>query len=312
MYLGKYLLENNILKEEEIIDAILSQLESSPLLIRILLDLNLISRPVLINAIDKSIKSKTSVTQYLLDSKIVSREDIDKALAEQSKQTKSLAQIIVERDLISIEDCKKAIENADISKDKEKQDLTSSSNINSQMENDQTTEDDGDEISWAALETLKETGAVSEEEIKKLEEKLKKKSEVNVPAQSNQIIDAQLLPFFSFLDESKIKYLHSLIEKADLANLNLEIKSLLGAVKLSNLKVIEKLVSSWLKAIEKDGSSFLKSIKSDVTDFIFLLEEIVNDLRGHSKEAVTFNSVEIKSKYMSSLKKALDLVKKVG
>ncbi|GAB4022116.1 MAG: hypothetical protein Fur0010_25280 [Bdellovibrio sp.] len=317
MYLGRYVFEKKLVNSEALLESILEQMESSPLLLRILREMGLLPDPVLVEAIDKSISMKKSVTEYLIEQKLISKEDLNKVFLEQAKRTKSLAQILIEKDLLTADECKKAIE--------ESKQVVEDQSISSEVaaapnEKVEVTQDDDEEISWAALETLKETGAVSEDEIKRLEEKLKKKTNLEKNSPSGSIetnedqIDPALRSFLSLIDEESRKELLNIIENKNSSDFLIKFQSILGAAKLSNLQILEKLLSTWNKVIQKQSlfNASNQVIWNDLRLILDLLDRVKVGLKEFNREAPVFQSEVIKQNYMILMKKALELGKKVG
>ncbi|GAB4408793.1 MAG: hypothetical protein OHK0056_10230 [Bacteriovoracaceae bacterium] len=317
MYLGRYVFEKKLVNSEALLESILEQMESSPLLLRILREMGLLPDPVLVEAIDKSISMKKSVTEYLIEQKLISKEDLNKVFLEQAKRTKSLAQILIEKDLLTADECKKAIE--------ESQQAAEVLSISSEVaaapneKVDVAQDDDDEEISWAALETLKETGAVSEDEIKRLEEKLKKTNLENnsssAPLETNEDqIDPALRSFLSLIDEESRKELLNIIENKNSSDFLIKFQSILGAAKLSNLQILEKLLSTWNKVIQKQSllNASNQVIWNDLRLILDLLDRVKVGLKEFNREAPVFQSEVIKQNYMILMKKALELGKKVG
>lgn len=318
MYLGRYVFEKKLVNSEAVLESILEQMESSPLLLRILREMELLPDPVLVEAIDKSMSMKKSVTEYLIEQRLISKEDLSKLFLEQAKRTKSLAQILVEKDLLTADECKKAIE--DSQQAAEDRSISSEVAAAPSEKIEVVQDDDGEEISWAALETLKETGAVSEEEIKRLEEKLKKKTNLendspSAPIENNEDqIDPALRSFLSLLDEEGRKELLNIIENKNSSDFLIKFQSILGAAKLSNLQILEKLLSTWNKVIQRQSllNASNQVIWNDLRLILDLLDRVKEGLKEFNREAPVFQSEVIKQNYMILMKKALELGKKVG
>ncbi|PIP93831.1 MAG: hypothetical protein COW00_04545 [Bdellovibrio sp. CG12_big_fil_rev_8_21_14_0_65_39_13] len=322
MYLGQYLIEKKLVNEKDVLSSVLEQVESSPSVLRIISDLNLVPPAVLIGIVDASIKAQKSVSQILLEKKLISTQDFEKVLSEQARQTRTLSEIIVEKKLLNHEDCQAAIEESQV---------LDSSSASSESEGDVKTDvssaEDGDdeEISWAALETLKETGAVPEEEIKRLEAKLKKKSEVEQPPaieekSSEMTLDLFTTEFVTLLNENRVQELKEKLNLLEVDGLDSidqifnELHLLTGAAKMAGLQLFAKLFESWEKVIEsmKKTQRLDHSLISEGHFMLDLAFSLRNGLIDFGKESVLLNKLQLKEKYLDNMKKAILIVKKAG
>lgn len=331
MYLGQYLLEKKLVNEKEVLTSVIEQLESSPSTLRVIAELNLVPPTILISLIDSSIKSQKTVSQLLLEKKLISTSDWNKVLEEQARQTKTLSEIILEKNLLNHADCKEAIEASD-SLDSTMDESPGANEFEieaTSAEESSQAADDDEEISWAALETLKETGAVPEDELKRLEAKLKKKNSIEkseiklveeIAKESTPELDLFTSEFVSLLNESRVQDLKEKWNQLEGQNINGidqlfdELHLLTGAAKMAGLQLFTKLFESWEKVVE----SIKKSNQLDhlmIVEGNFMLDiawSLRNGLIDFGNESVLLTKLHLKDKYLDSMRKAISIIKKAG
>jgi len=326
MYLGQYLVEQKIVSDTDILNSVVEQVESSPSVLRIMSDLNLVPPAVLISIVDSSIKTQKSVSQLLLEKRLISKQDMDKILSEQARQTRSLSEILIDKKLIDHDDCQIAIEASEKLDSSNPEVLEIQENIGVVSSSEESTEDSGDdEISWAALETLKETGAVPDDEIKRLEAKLKKKSNVEaVPVveekTSEMSLDLFTTEFVTLLNENRVLDLKEKLNQLGVNGLDAidqifdELHLLTGAAKMAGLQLFSKLFESWEKVIEsmKRTKQIDNSLIKEGHYMLDLAFSLRNGLIDFGKESVLLNKLQLKEKYLENMKKAILIVKKAG
>lgn len=189
MYFGKYLVDEKILKEEELIACVLEQVNSLPSSLESIIELNLCDNNKLVEIIVRSIESNEDIlTAYgnIVDSAI----DIEKILEYQANKSKSLIDIILAKTdvqkniLIEAFSKYESIPQGDVTQIQDDKESVIESN------KEESSDEDESLINAAALESLKELqgGDISLEDLGISETKM----EVSVePVDSASVVEEE-------------------------------------------------------------------------------------------------------------------------
>lgn len=97
MYLGDFLVQKNIINNDQLIDALSVQLDSMPSFLTILKENSSIPSSVLLDAIRKQVIEQRSLIDIIQKDGILDNDKINDLLDEQNKKRPSLGQVLIEK-----------------------------------------------------------------------------------------------------------------------------------------------------------------------------------------------------------------------
>lgn len=304
MFIGKYLVDKDYVSQTDVLDALNKEMTSQPSVVQIIRELSLLSDDELIDIAAESSTQKLSILNLIKNKKMLSDDQINTIVSEKLKKGRSLLQILVNDGKLEADKAVSIIReyenlatldnssNVDTDETKEIEEVQIASSEPEAI----TDDDDGEpEVSLAALESLKELGIATEEQLKMLEDNLEKenKSEASSEEKKNDLneMEAQVeevskeveilsqniqeAPTSAFLKEYFNQYddftydelmaisksLINGLDKSKISEAHSYFTELSGAAKLSKLKYSIKLFQGWIKlceAILEDRIDFAK------------------------------------------------------
>jgi hypothetical protein len=110
MLFGDYLVEQKLITEEDLLEALCKQLASTPPLLEVLYKSGNFKNRDLINLVKMQIETKSELSHLILQKKVLSNEELDKYFKLQNDERMPLGQILIEMGKIDVDQCSKALE----------------------------------------------------------------------------------------------------------------------------------------------------------------------------------------------------------
>lgn len=110
MLFGDYLIEKNLIKRGDLLEALCKQLAATPPLLQVLLESGNFSEEELIKIVKLQFRERAELRSILLQKNILSEEEMNKYLKIQNDQRLPLGQVLIEMGKISVDDCASALE----------------------------------------------------------------------------------------------------------------------------------------------------------------------------------------------------------
>ena len=101
MFFGKYLLENGIVTSEQLVDAIIIQMESLPTLVKIIKKNKFLSHNEIIDLVDQSVNEKKSILEIITQMEMLSKEKMDKLMEQRWSSGRGLCEVLVDKGHVS-------------------------------------------------------------------------------------------------------------------------------------------------------------------------------------------------------------------
>ena len=105
MFFGNYLLKNNVINEEQLIEAVVTQLEDSPSIVRILKQESLLDNKEIIQAVEESVTKNKSIFD------LVPKGKTAKLLSKQREHGKSFSQILIDKGFVTFSEIENHLTN---------------------------------------------------------------------------------------------------------------------------------------------------------------------------------------------------------
>jgi TusA-related sulfurtransferase len=294
MYFGEYLLEKNMINEEQLIDALASQIESLPSFLLLIKDNAILNSGEILKIISKQVEQKTDILNVIRNENILSADKINEVFDLQLKKKKPLGQILVEKDSLSVEKLEIAINDYIKIKSEYKASVPNEEIIKSQSTISEPDTNKEAEVSAAALESLKELGLSDQGEIAELETQVSSSA-----VESNSAVDIssaalESLKELGVSDESEIKELSSHVAIPSTTTNNNEV-----AVSSAALESLKELGLSADSEISELESSI------EVGD-VELSKEKVSDETGPDQDKKSEDSGDLNDAFLEQLLTTFD------
>jgi hypothetical protein len=337
----KFLVDNKVISEENLLEAVIIQYESMPSLLRVLKDEDLFDSSKLFSLLLESISSRSTIFDLLKKEGRLTPDDLNSLINSQNACATSLACILAERGFVDREKFDLALR--DYSK-LEKVDPIASEpmeEVKSIKESEKAPKSAPAGISAAALESLKAVGGFDEDQIAELEGKIgedqkdisheeptpdeggfftEDKEETSIdsdPTDLNNTIVVEYLDFYSEDKQSELLVIANRFRlkgrEKDLTLLNESLTQILSLCKLCNFNIQLKL----LEAYETLFSQALNDPSIDNLDWRpepFSLLELLWDFRKKIDQGLSeieiLSDANFKSNYMEKIKKILNYSKR--
>ena len=101
MFFGKYLIENGVVTPEQLVDAIIIQMESLPSIIRMAKKRNVLDCQKIIDLVEKSIGEKRNMAELMVEKSIMGVETVNSLLNERRQEGRGLCEILVREGYVS-------------------------------------------------------------------------------------------------------------------------------------------------------------------------------------------------------------------
>lgn len=109
MHFGQYLIEKNAISKEQLIMALIYQLENLPPLLSILYTKKIFSTDKLLEIVQYQIEEARDLSSVLLGHTLISKKDLQEILTLHSRQRIPLGQILVKKNFLTISDAQKLL-----------------------------------------------------------------------------------------------------------------------------------------------------------------------------------------------------------
>lgn len=331
----KFLVDNKIVAEENLLEAVILQYDSMPSLLRLLKEDNIFNSKELFSLLLESMASQTTVFDLLKKEGRLTPDDLLSLVNSQNASANSLGDILVEKGFVEREKFDLALR--DYSK-VEKVEMSSPEPVQEEKSEKETEVPAG--ISAAALESLKAVGGFDADQIAELEEKVSGVEEEAAPVELDteevaskeenilevteskpldldNVIVVEYLDFYNDEKQSELLVIANRFRlkgrEKDLNLLHESLTKILSLCKLSNFDFQVKLLEAYEELFSK-ALNDPNCANQDWRPEPFQLLEILWDFRkkielGHA-EIEILTDPEIKNKYMESIKKILHFSKR--
>jgi len=250
MFFGEYLVIKKAINEEQLLDALIYQVEHLPSFIRVLKDEKLFSSADMFRMIKIQLETNSDLIGVLRDENKINEEQLHSLFVKQANKRIMIGQVLVELKILEQSKVEKLL--YDFIKDKEhlksiqkEKDLASVEKVSAVVE-----------VNDAALESLRELGILYEDV--KSTSAVINKAEDYVATESNVFVD-EFLNVFNSKMKNKFTKVVEMIHKessADTAisnyfsSLYRDLHIIRGAAQVAELAFLESFLAEWEKVIE--------------------------------------------------------------
>lgn len=337
-FFGDFLVQKKLISEKQLIESLCEQIKSTPPVVECLYKLEILSLAEISNVIKTQMGTDKSIFHILKSDFNLDVDSINKIKSYQMGMRKPLGQILVQSNILDqgtlqtelghflelkstrgIEEF--ATEEA-LGRPSESPPEISAAALESLRELGITSLDDREEsiapaiessgasveVSQAALESLKELG-ISEDAV--YEDFQTAEMDPFVEEFLAQVSEGKIQKLFKILSMVKSSYENKTDYKNILNSLYREVHIIKGAVRLSDLKLTEKLLTSAEGLVEIVLSKSNKAVDELFLEYYNVLEEWVNVLSDLSDQLKIKNEIEIMSD-QEFKSRFIELIKKIG
>jgi hypothetical protein len=305
MSFGQYLLNKGVVDDKQLLSATIVQIESMPSLIKVIRDESLLTDSQLVSVVEKNINEQKSFLAIILDDGLLTQDQVDQVLEKQAALGTSIAQYLINESILSMDEMQTLVgdylENAS-SEVAPPNDSSGENEVEPEAESG---------INAAALESLKEMGMLSDDELAALESESSGSKEVKkeAPAQekkekasashligNNEIAEIFNQEKFDTI-VANVKGLSKGIDSSLLEEIHRDLKVILGISRMNNAKSLGDIVEHWEKVVDhmwSDKMNFsennLLKVVSDLKkgiQFAWDIREVMNRSVEKSKLAKT-------------------------
>lgn len=344
MFFGKFLIQKNIITEEQLLTASIEQLKSQPSAIEVLKNAFDFNTSQLLDIVEKSVLSSKSIFECIN----LNNDQKDIYIKYLYTNSESLGQCLVKLEYISSDELGVQLKDY-IGSGHSLNNIEKSENTSATISNDSSSDDVG--ISNAALDSLKELGLDNIDEIKELESKLSdsdnKSSDVAVNSAALESLnelgiqyDSQDLTnepdkssikesnyeseFLKFFTEDTFnglivltKSLAKGFDASIIKDLHQTVSEILGYSTIEDLEELTRLFHSYQKVLEAvldDSCDFTQinflTFTSALKEGFSIAWEIRQGLcETFSEEKVFEKKSDLKTRYVTNLKKSISVVR---
>jgi len=320
----EYLIEQKLISKKQLMNAVITQLESMPSLLRVIIDDELLSEDKIFEVMLRSNKENLGLYDGLKNYGGLTDDDLSKALARQNTAASSLGNILVEQESLSKEAFSDCLRNYSALTPQQKEIKLEEEDLDqASVEADEKKSPQSEvAINSAALESLMEIGGYDESTLKELEGKLD--SSASDPDQNAEAIgdetESDISSFLSFYDDDKQSELYVASNRyrlkgreKDLALLLEGMSSLQAVIKEHNLRFMAKLLTpcveylSYLMKHSEEGAAEWRALPTEVLEVLWEFRE--NIFAEMGEEALLKDS-ESKERYLATIKNIMKFIKR--
>ena len=109
MFFGDYLLRQNLIDQEDLIEALTLQLSSTPPLLKVLRDSRSLETAQLLDVVKIQVESGQEIRSILLKRGYMQESDLQRVLHLQNRHRQPLGQILIEMGKLDVEQCQEAL-----------------------------------------------------------------------------------------------------------------------------------------------------------------------------------------------------------
>ena len=301
MFFGEFLLMKNIISEEQLLDALIFQVENLPSFLRVLKEEKLLSSSEIVRVIQKQLLQKTDIVSILREENIVDEPTIKKLYQRQVEGRKMLGRALVELKMIEQSVIEKMLfeflqikDNLQKNIQQESAEKTKES-VKETVDEKVTEKKSNLEISDAALESMKELGLSIEEFLSHS----KNIETTFVENESSLLVDKFLNIFNEKMKNKFIKVFsfinQSIKDESNISNyfntLYRDFHVMKEAALLAELTVTGSLIGEWEEIVEKKMSLDNDQLSGWTSDSLPLMNETINYL-WEIRELISFEKNE--------------------
>lgn len=329
----RFLLDNKVVDEKKLLEAVIEQYESMPSLLRVLKEDEILNPNELLNLLIESISGNSTVYEVLKKEGRLTPDDLKNLVESQNAKAKSLGTILVEKGFVDRDKFDLALR--DYSKTEKAEPVQEKATVEKPVEKKEPSA--APAISAAALESLKAVGGFDPSQLEELEEQVGETPTEEPPIEDSQssqdeeeamlamaeeidLDNVTISEYLDFYNDDKQSELLVVANRfrlkgrdKDLSILNESVLKLLSLCKLGNFNVQQKL----LEAYESLFSQALNDPNLNNLDWRaepFSMLEILWDFRktvemGKSEVEVLADANK-KNQYMESIKRVLQFSKR--
>jgi hypothetical protein len=316
MFFGEFLLMKNIISEEQLLDALIFQVENLPSFLRVLKEEKLLSSSEIVRIIQKQLLKKTDIVSILREENIVDEPTIKKLYQRQVEGRKMLGRALVELKMIEQSVIEKMLfeflqikDNLQKNIQQESAEKTKES-VKETVDEKVTEKKSNLEISDAALESMKELGLSIEEFLSPS----KKIETTFVENESSLLVDKFLNIFNEKMKNKFIKVFsfisQSIKDESNISNyfntLYRDLHVMKEAALQAELTLSGSLIGEWEAIVEKKMTLDNDHLSGWTSDSLPLMDEAINYL-WEIRELISFeknedsikNTTELYEKYLA-------------
>ena len=97
MFFGKYLVENGVVTQEQLVEAIIMQMEDIPSIVRIIQKKRLLDSDEIIDLVDQSVCERKNIVELITEKSIFSKDEMNGLLMERNRTAKGLGEILIKK-----------------------------------------------------------------------------------------------------------------------------------------------------------------------------------------------------------------------
>ena len=95
MFFGKYLVDNGVVTQEQLVEAIILQMESIPSIVRIVRDKNMLNCNEIIELVDKSFVERKNIMELIAEKSVFAEDEMEILLKQRNQSGRGLCDILV-------------------------------------------------------------------------------------------------------------------------------------------------------------------------------------------------------------------------
>lgn len=323
----KFLVDRAIVKKEDVLEAVMLQMESMPSLLRILIEDDIVSKDKLFDLVLISGERSESLLEILKREGGLTSDDLFEVVSRQNQKSLSLGDILIKEKKVVREDYDQALREYSINKDKislkreeQVQNIADSCN-NEEVEKSKPA------ISAAALESLMAVQGIDQSQLAELEEQVPEKEEIAVPDEMtnddeekfDDTFFQEYIDFYSDVLQSDLFVVANRFRlkgrEKDLPYLHENFSKLLSLCKLNEFSLQIKLLEAHERIIDMALSgqfAINKDWQSEPFHMLEILWEFRSVLISGADEVDAFNDEKFKESYMNSIKRVITLSKRTS
>ena len=97
MFFGKYLVENGVVTQEQLVEAIIVQSEKIPSIIKIIQEKKMLDCHEIIELVNKSVNERKSIVELIVEKSIFSESEMNELLRERNNASMGLGEILIKK-----------------------------------------------------------------------------------------------------------------------------------------------------------------------------------------------------------------------
>lgn len=350
-FLGKFIVEKNYASQGDVLDALNSELQQQPTVIGVIRELSFIDDAELMELLAESSSNQKSILQVIREKDILTDDQFNEIIKRKIDGGPSLLQVMVDKGKMTVDkaasiasEYSKYIAGASETTDEQIEVFNGSLQAEELNSLEEESNDEEPEVSLVALESLKELGIATEEQLAMLEKVAKEVELVEEPTREpaivEEVVDVEEVevnqvessatisssPFISeylnqFDDFAYDELLHiskqlvNGLDKDKISEAHTYLSGFLGSAKLAGLNYSVKMFHAWVKLFENildnkidfSNINFLK-VSGTLKKSIKVAKEFRDALEIGIDEAGALKDSTLKKSYLDTMKTLLEFL----